>query len=190
MLYLTFALYLIAGLASQFLTSTPFELFTLAGVAIWMPLSALTIVPLVDVLRSFTQHHTERAGWSFRKTFLAMFASSTILSGLAVIFGGLPLPIFVGVLAAVTIGGAADILVFRHVGKWFKNPVSRMVFSNFAATFIGSGIVFLTAFTDIIFSNNPLAMPYFNAMVGWLAQSTFIWASSVGIGTLLQKFLK
>ncbi|MGL5643186.1 MAG: hypothetical protein ACRCW3_00175 [Metamycoplasmataceae bacterium] len=180
------AAYIAASVASQFLTSTPVELMTIAGVPIWMPLSALTLVPLVDVLRSFTQDAAEKTKLSFRKTAGLMLGLSLAASGLCVIFAGLPLPIFVGVLLAVTIGGIVDVLVFRRMGKWFKTPAARMMFSNFAATIVGSGIVFFVAFTDLLFVNNPLAKPLFDVTVGWLAQSAFIWMAGSVIAWGLQ----
>lgn len=182
-----FALYIIASVAGMFLTSTPIELFTISDVAIWLPLSALTIVPMVDVLRSFTQDAAEKVGMTFKRTASWMLGISMIVALLCVLFAGLPLPIFVGVLAAVTVGGAADILVFRKMGQWFKSPVARMVFSNFAATIIGSGIVFFVAFTDWFFVNNSMARPVHEVVVGWLAQSFFIWASSIALGVAVEK---
>ncbi|MGL6099714.1 MAG: hypothetical protein ACRC0G_08800, partial [Fusobacteriaceae bacterium] len=62
-----FVLYIIASVAGMFLTSTPIELFTISDVAIWLPLSALTIVPMVDVLRSFTQDAAEKVGMTFKR---------------------------------------------------------------------------------------------------------------------------
>ncbi|MGL5012765.1 MAG: hypothetical protein ACRC6V_00530, partial [Bacteroidales bacterium] len=115
-----------------------------------------------------------------------MLTISLAVAFLCVLFAGLPLPIFVGVLAAVTIGGAADILVFRKMGQWFANPVARMAFSNFAATIIGSGIVFFVAFTDWFFANNAMARPINEVVVGWLAQSIFIWAAGIVLGTAIQ----
>lgn len=179
-------LYIVSSVVSMFLTTTPVELFTLLGVAVWLPLSAVTLVPLVDVMRSFAQDAAEKCGMTFKQTATQMLSLSLSVAFLCVLFLGLPLPIFVGVVAAVTIGGAADILVFRKMGKWFTNPVARMCFSNFAATIIGSGIVFFIAFTDIIFKDNFLARPMNEVVVGWLAQSIFIWASSIAIGYLLQ----
>ncbi|MGL4999116.1 MAG: hypothetical protein ACRC5T_09135, partial [Cetobacterium sp.] len=72
-------------------------------------------------------------------------------------------------------------------GQWFKSPVARMVFSNFAATIIGSGIVFFVAFTDWFFINNSMARPVHEVVVGWLAQSFFIWASSIALGVAVEK---
>ena len=186
--YSLLASYVMLSVASQFLTSQPLHITTIADVAIWLPLSAVTLVPMVDVMRSFTQHAAEQAEVSFKKTFMLMFGCSMGASALATL-AGLPLPIFVGVLLAITFGGLADILVFRKMGEYFKCPVKRMVFSNGAATFLGSGIVFAVAFTDLVFANNPLATSYFNAMVGWLCQSTFIWGASVALGALMNKVL-
>lgn len=187
MIYFAFLVaYIAASVVSQFLTSTPVELLTVFGVPIWMPLSALTLVPLVDVLRSFTQDAAEKRGMTFKQTASQMLGLSLGVSGLCVMFAGLPLPIFVGVLLAVTIGGAIDILVFRRMGQWFKLPAARMMFSNFAATIVGSGIVFFVAFTDLLFVDNPLARPLFDVTVGWLAQSAFIWASGSIIAWVIQ----
>lgn len=183
-------IYVVASIAAQFMISTPIELFSVAGVAIWLPLSALTLVPLVDVLRSFTQHQAEKENKGFRRVAFEMLALTTLTSGFCVVFAGLPLPIFMGVLLAVTLGGAADILVFRRMGKFFASPVKRMAVSNACATLLGSGIVFLFAFTDLVFSNNPLAKSYFDASVGWIVQSTFIWASSLVIAVFANKIAK
>lgn len=185
-----FVAYISLSIASQFLTSTPFELFTIAGVAIWMPLSALTLVPLVDVFRSFTQNSAEKVGLDFKRVATMMLVTTLVVSFLCVQFAGLPLPIFAGVLAAVTIGGALDILVFRRMGKFFTSPVKRMAVSNLVATLVGSGIVFLVAFTDVVFTENALAKPYLDAVVGWLSQSTFIWLSSIALAFVTSKFIK
>ncbi len=182
-------LYVAASVTSQFLTTQPIELFSIAGVPIWMPLSALTIVPLVDVLRSFTQNAAEKIGMTFKQTATQMLALTLGTAGACVMFAGLPIQIFTGVLLAVTIGGAIDILVFRKMGEKFKSPVTRMCFSNAAATLVGSGIVFFVAFTDMIFPASELTKPYFDVTVGWLAQSVFIWCSSILIATGLNKFL-
>lgn len=184
--YMFLTAYILFSVLSQFLTSTPIELLTIAGIPIWMPLSALTLVPLVDVMRSFTQDAAERKGMTFRSTASQMLGLSLLASGLCVIFAGLPLPIFVGVLLAVTIGGVVDVLVFRRMGKWFKTPAARMMFSNFAATIVGSGIVFFVAFTDLLFVDNALARPLFDVTVGWLAQSAFIWAAGSVIAWVIQ----
>ncbi|MGL4483500.1 MAG: hypothetical protein ACRCUS_00975 [Anaerovoracaceae bacterium] len=183
-------LYVAASVVSQFLTSTPIELFTLMGVAIWAPLSALTLVPLVDVLRSFTQHAAERCKLPFKIVATAMLVLTMLVSGFCVVFANLPLPIFVGVLLAVTIGGALDILVFRRMGKLFTNPVKRMAVSNAVATLVGSGIVFFVAFTDVFFPENQMARPMFEVIVGWLTQSTLIWFSSIAIAIGLNKVIK
>lgn len=180
-------LYITASVLSQALTTQPIHLLTLAGVPIWMPLSALTLVPLVDVLRSFTQARSEIEKRSFRRVSFQMLGGSFLIAGLCVAFLGLPLPIFVGVLLAVTFGGLADVLVFKRMGEFFTSPIKRMAVSNAAATLLGSGIVFLVAFTDLIFPDNELAKPYLHAVTGWLTQSTFIWASSLVIASLLNK---
>nr|WP_153645925.1 hypothetical protein [Vibrio alginolyticus] len=180
-------LYIAASVLSQALTSQPIHLLTVAGVPIWMPLSALTLVPLVDVLRSFTQAQSERENRDFKKVSLQMLSGSFGVAALCVAFLGLPLPIFIGVLLAVTFGGLADVLVFKRMGEFFTSPIKRMAVSNAAATLLGSGIVFLVAFTDLIFPNNELAKPYLHAVTGWLTQSTFIWASSLVIAAMLNK---
>lgn len=182
-----FVMYITSSVLGMFLTSKPIELFTLFAVTVWLPLSAITIVPLTDVLRSFTQDAAEKIGLTFKQTASLMLGISFVVAFLCVMFAGLPLPIFAGVLAAVTIGGAADVLVFRKMGQYFTCPVKRMVFSNFAATFVGSGIVFFVAFTDIVFQGNVLAKPIADVVIGWLAQSTFIWISSIMIGFSIQK---
>lgn len=180
-------LYIAASVSSQFLTTTPIELAVIAGVAIWLPLSALTLIPLVDVLRSFTQDQAERQNLNFKTVGTQMMVLTLVASGLCVMFAGLPLPIFVGVLLAVTFGGAADILVFKRMGKFFTSPVKRMAVSNACATLLGSGIVFAVAFTDLVFAGNPMAKPYFDAAVGWITQSGFIWTASLLIAYVTAK---
>lgn len=183
-------LYVGASVLSQFLTSTPIELFVLFGVAIWMPLSSLTVVPLVDVLRSFTQHAAEKCNLSFKLVGSLMLGLTMGISGFCVMFANLPVQIFAAVLAAVTIGGALDILVFRKMGELFTSPVKRMAVSNAVATLVGSGIVFLVAFTSVFFPENPLARPDFEVVVGWLTQSVFIWIASLIIALGMGKVVK
>lgn len=173
--FVLLALYILASVVSQFLTTTPIEIMEISGVTIWLPLSALTIVPLVDVLRSFTQDAAEKINQSFKTTVRQMLGLSLSASALCVVFAGLPVQIFVGVLAAITFGGIVDILVFRKVGQWFTNPAVRMMFSNAAATLLGSGLVFFIAFTDLVFPASDLTKPLFDVTVGWLSQSVFIW---------------
>lgn len=187
---LWFVIYITLSVISQFLTSTPVTICTIFGVTIWTTLASITIVPMVDVFRSFTQHHGERAGLQFKHVGSLMMVTTFVVSGLCVMFAGLPLPIFVGVLAAVTVGGAFDILVFRHMGKYFTNPVARMAFSNLMATLVGSGIVFLVAFTDVFFANNTMARPVHEVIVGWLSQSTFIYLSGLTLAFITSKLTK
>lgn len=184
------AFYIALSVASQFLSTTPIHLFTISDIPFWIPLSALTLVPLVDVCRSFTQDQAEREGRTFKVVGMQMMLLTFVVSGLCVMYAGLPLPVFVGVLLAVTFGGLADILVFRHMGKFFTSPVKRMAVSNAAATLLGSGIVFFVVFTDLVFPENALAMPTSHAVVGWLCQSFFIWCSSLVIAFGLNKLRK
>lgn len=184
------AIYIALSVASQFLSTTPLHLFSIGDIPFWLPLSAVTLVPLVDVCRSFTQDQAEREGKPFSTVGTQMMVLTMLVSGLCVMFAGLPLPIFAGVLLAVTFGGAADILVFKHMGKFFTSPVKRMAVSNAAATLLGSGIVFFVAFTNHVFPENPLAKPDLHAFVGWLCQSFFIWSSGLMIAYGLNKIRK
>lgn len=179
-------LYLVASIASQFLSTTPVELGSVLGVDIWLPLSAVTLIPLVDVLRSFTQDAAEKEGRSFKEVAMTMFFLTFSLTGICVIYAALPLPVFVGVLAAVTLGGVADVCVFRYVRKWFKNPAARMTFSNFAATFLGSSIFFFVAFTNYVFPENPIAVSDKEAVVGCITQSLAVWAGGVTLAHIIQ----
>lgn len=180
-------LYIIASIASQFLTSQPINLFTLHGYQIWMPLSALTVVPLVDVLRCFTQYQAEKEKRNPKTTIKQMLGLSMIGAALCVCFAGLPMPIFTGVLAAVTAGCFTDFLVFRAMGKIVDHPVKRMVVSNLVTTLVGSGLVFYIAFTDWFFPVSALTKSIGAVTVGWLAQSLFIWISGLIIATVLNK---
>ncbi|OOE32287.1 hypothetical protein BZG05_14880 [Salinivibrio kushneri] len=152
-----------------------------------MPISAVTVVPLVDVLRSFTQDAAEREGRKFKRVSLEMLGLSMTTAAFCVVFAGLPLPIFVGVLLAVTFGGLADILVFKKMRQFFTSPVKRMAVSNLVATLLGSGIVFAVAFTELLFTGNPMAKPTLHVVVGWLCQSAFIWAASICIASAFGK---
>ena len=183
-------LYIAASVASQFLTSQPINLFDIGSYHIWMPLSALTVVPLVDVLRCFTQYQSELEKRSSRKTMLQMLGLSMLSAAVCVEFAGLPIQIFTGVLGAVTVGCFTDFIVFNAMSKVTKHPVKRMVVSNLVTTLIGSGVVLFTAFTDWIFPASSLTMPTDEVVVGWLSQSLFIWLSGLLIATCLNKVIK
>ena len=179
--------YITASVLSQFLTSTPLHLFDIGSINIWMPLSALTVVPLVDVLRCFTQHQAENERRKPKTVMLQMMILSLLAALLCVIFAGLPLPIFVGVLAAIASGNVVDFFTFRFMRRFTQHPVLRMAGSNLITTLVGSGLVFLIAFTDLFFKSNPLAQTTGAAITGWLSQSFFIWVSGIAIAFTLNK---
>lgn len=185
--YIWLIAYICASVASQFLTTTPLELGVIAGVVIWLPLSAVTLVPLVDVLRCFTQYRAEKDGRAFKTVVRQMLGLSMVSSGLCVAFAGLPIQIFTGVLIAVTVGGVVDFFSFRAMAMITDHPVKRMVVSNLLTTLIGSGIVFFVAFTDWFFPASSFTKPLFEVVVGWLAQSFVIWLSGLVIASLIQK---
>ncbi|HIF9256513.1 TPA: hypothetical protein ACX6Q6_003537 [Photobacterium damselae] len=187
--FLWLMLYILASVSSQFLTTQPINLFSLGNYNIWMPLSALTVVPLVDVLRCFTQYQSEKESRSPRTTMYQMLGLSTLAAGACVFFAGLPIPIFSGVLAAVTAGCFTDFLAFRAMGLITKHPVKRMVVSNLITTLVGSGLVFFIAFTDLVFPASQLTKPLDHVVVGWLSQSVFIWIAGLIIASIINKVL-
>lgn len=164
------------------------NLFSIDGFNIWMPLSALTVVPMCDVLRCFTQYQAENERRDKKTTMMQMMWLSLIAALICVMFAGLPVPIFAGVLAAVCAGNVTDFITFNLLRKITKHPVKRMVVSNLITTLVGSGLVFLIAFTDILFTHNPLAKTASEATVGWLSQSLFIWITGLVLATVINKF--
>lgn len=181
-----FCCYILMSVASQFLTGTPITFGTFNGLELWLPLSAFTIVPLVDVLRSLTQDAAEKEGKTFKHVLSRMTVITMAISGVCVVVVGLPLPIFVGVLLAVTFGGVVDIGLFRLMRRVSDNPAIRMTVSNLGATLVGSGIVFFVAFSDLFFSGYPFTKAMPDVITGWLFQSLVIWISGTIISHLIQ----
>lgn len=181
-----FCSYILMSVASQFLTGMPITFGHLNGLELWLPLSAFTLVPMVDVLRSLTQDAAEKEGKTFKHVLSRMTGITLIISGVCVVLAGLPLPIFVGVLLAVTFGGIVDIGVFRLMRRVSSNPAIRMTVSNLGATLVGSGIVFFVAFSDLFFSGYPFTKAMPDVITGWLFQSLVIWISGTIISHLIQ----
>ena len=190
-------LFSLASLASQYGSARPVDISWLFGAGWWLPLSAFTIIPFLDVMRSFTQHYAEQAEVPFKTSLRMMLIVPLTISLICTIIAGLPVTIFLAALAAVNLGGLVDILVFRVVNRISNKPYVRMMFSNLAATLIGSGLFFAIAFTNLVPALagivgidfvNPLVQD--NLVKGWFAQSMCIWVSSIVIGTALGKTLE
>ncbi|MCL6270375.1 hypothetical protein M3P05_10630 [Sansalvadorimonas sp. 2012CJ34-2] len=172
-----------ASVISQYGSAIPFPLGTWLGIDVWVPLSALSVIPLLDVSRSFVQHYAELADVEFRKSLWHMLIIPSVVAFICSLTAGLPFTIFLGALVAVNVGGYIDIRVFRWAKVLSRKPHVRMRFSNAAATISGTTAFFIIAFTDwpmlIGFPHNELAKPASALLVGGIAQATVIWTAGV-----------
>ena len=190
-------LYAAFSLGAQFGCATPVDLSFLFGEGWWVPLGTITLVPFVDVCRSFTQHCSEQLGISVRVTFTLMMSCSFLVSLGFAVLGSLPINICLATLVAVNVGGFVDLLIFRRVIRISDKPHVRMLFSNFAAAFSGGALFYWVAFSDLLTRlADDLDISYENPMVmdhllkGWLCQSLVIWLSGVGMAQVVGKWLE
>ncbi len=178
-------LFSVASVSAQYGSAVPFALGTWFGIDVWVPLSALSVIPLLDVSRSFVQHYAELAEVEFRKSLWHMLLIPGVIALICSATAGLPYTIFLGALVAVNVGGYIDIIVFRAVKCISKKPHVRMRFSNAAATLCGSVAFFAIAFTEwpMLFglSHNFLAKPFEVLVVGCTAQAIVIWTTGIVI---------
>ncbi|CAM3753610.1 hypothetical protein [Parendozoicomonas haliclonae] len=172
-----------ASVISQYGSTIPFSLGTWFGIDVWLPLSAITVIPLLDVGRSFVQHYAEQAEVPFRKTLFHMLTIPTTVAFFCSWKAGLPYPIFLGAIVAVNVGGYIDIRVFRWVRFISEKPHVRMRFSNAVATASGSLAFFLIAFTNwpvaLGLPTNDLAKSWDMITVGIIAQACTIWVAGI-----------
>ena len=190
-------LYASFSVAAQFGSATSVDLSFLFGEGWWVPLGTITLVPFVDVCRSFAQHYAEQTGMSTRVSFALMMSCSFLVSLGFSVLGSLPVNICLATVVAVNIGGFVDLLIFRHAIQLSRKPHIRMLYSNLAAAFSGGALFYWIAFSDLL---NHLAktvgITYENPMVmndllkGWFCQSLSIWLSSVGMALLVGKWLE
>lgn len=181
------------SVASQYGSAIPFSLGTWFGVHVWVPLSAFSVIPLLDCSRSFVQHYAELADIPFRKSAWHMLLIPTSVAFVCSLTAGLPYTIFLGAMFAVTIGGYVDIRVFRWIRFVSRKPHIRMRFSNAAATVSGGSIFFAIAFTNwpllLGFAPNQLAKSFDALVVGCIAQSIIVWSAGVFIAHLMTQVI-
>ena len=182
-----------ASVASQYGSAIPFSLGRWFGVDVWVPLSAFSVIPLLDCSRSFVQHYAEQAEVPFRKSVWHMLLIPSSIAFICSLTAGLPYTIFLGAMFAVTIGGYVDIRVFRWIRFVSDKPHVRMRFSNAAATLSGGSIFFAIAFTDwpvfFGFPHNELAKPFEALVVGCTAQCVTVWTAGVVIAHLMAQVI-
>ncbi len=195
--FLWLFLYSLLSLLGQFGCMTPVDLSFLLGEGWWIPLGTLTIVPLVDVSRSFAQHYAELYGLRSRQLFCLLMGCSFFISLVFALAGSLPIGICLGTFAAVNLGGFMDLLVFRRVRFISAKPYVRMLFSNLVATMTGGAVFYWIAYSNVLDRvsmwlgltyQNPLFMDHL--FHGWLVQTMVIWSSSVIIAIVLGKWLE
>lgn len=187
---LLYSLFFLVGLYGSKISV---DISWLLGDGWWIPLHVITVIPLVDVSRSFSQHNAEKAGFSFRKTICLITVISFMVSLLSILKLNQPLHICLAALVSVNIGGSIDILIFRFVKKISKRPSFRMLFSNLAATLVGGAAFFSIAYTELLswllglldyqYQNDTIMS---NLVKGWISQSVFIWGSGILIASLIE----
>ena len=190
-------LYALFSLAGQYGCMVPVDLSWLLGEGWWIPLGAITVVPLVDVSRSFTQHCAEQAGVPFKYSFLLMMGLPFFIALICTVQAELPINICLATFGAVNVGGLFDILTFRFVRKVSEKPYVRMVFSNLTATLSGGAVFYSIAYTNALptaagwlgltFINNYLMN---DLMKAWVSQSLFIWVSGITMATVIGKVIE
>lgn len=141
--------YTFLSVASQYGSAVPVDLSWIST-GLFIPFSALTIIPLLDCSRSFSQGCAERASVPFKISFSLLVIVPLFIALACTMFAGLPISIFLGALFATGVGGFIDVMTFKYVGKWIKEDQNRMAISNFTATVTGSFIFFMIAFTPLL----------------------------------------
>lgn len=187
-----FIFYLACSLLGQFGCAIPVDLSYIFGEGWWIPLGVITIVPMVDVSRSYTQYYAERARVPLRKSLVLMLSSSLFISLIFSVYGKLPVSICLATFLAVNIGGLMDVVIFRKARSISSKAYVRMLFSNLAATLTGGGVFYIVAYSAFLdnitkimgveFSNH---IHMDNLLKGWLLQSAFIWISGSIMATLI-----
>ncbi len=172
-----------ASIAAQYGSAIPLSLGTWFGVDVWLPFSALSVIPLLDVSRSFVQHYAEQAEVVFRKSLWHMLLIPSSVALVCSIIAGLPYTIFLGALVAVNVGGYIDIRVFRWARVLSQKPHVRMRFSNAAATICGTAAFFSIAFTNwpaqLGLAANELSMSFNVLLIGGIAQALVVWITGI-----------
>ena len=187
-----FVFYLVCSLLGQFGCAIPVDLSYIFGEGWWIPLGVITIVPMVDVSRSYTQHYAEQAQIPLKKSLILMCSSSLFISLIFSIYGNLPVSICLATFFAVNSGGLIDVIIFRMVRGISPKANVRMLFSNLAATLTGGGVFYIVAYSTFLESitkvmdiefRNDIYMD--NLLKGWLLQSAFIWIAGSIMATLI-----
>lgn len=186
---LMYSLFFVAG---QYISVIPVDLSWLLGKGWWVPLHVITVIPLVDISRSFAQHYAEQAGMTFPKIFFSIAAFSLSTSLIFMATAGLPLNICLAACLSVNIGGGAGIIIFTRVKQISQKPYVRMLFSNLGATMVGGAVFFSIAYTnalsvflawfEYIFVNTHIMNDLWK---GWIIQSLFIWAAGIPLAIFI-----
>ena len=186
---LMYSLFFVAG---QYISVIPVDLSWLLGKGWWVPLHVITVIPLVDISRSFSQHYAEQSGMSFPITFLSIAAFSFFSSLIFTATAGLPLNICLAAFLSVNIGGSAGIIIFNSVIQISQKPYVRMLLSNLGATMVGGAVFFSIAYTDVLsvfldwfgytFVNTHIMNDLWK---GWIIQSLFIWGAGIPLAIFI-----
>ena len=181
-------LYSMFFVVGQYVSVVPVSLEWLFGSGWWIPLHIITVIPLVDVCRAFSQYFGELYGMKFKTIFLSIMIFSFTISLLFCFRGNLPINICLAAFASVNLGGGVGILVFQILRPCKLAPFIRVSLSNLFATMTGGALFFLIAYTRVLeivfvqigynFTNQNIMG---NLIEGWIMQTLFIWI----IGTLL-----
>ena len=139
---ISLSLFVIFSLLGQYGCTTKVSLEFFLGEGWWIPLCVITVVPLIDVSRSFTQHYGEKTNIRLKYNLSIMMCTSLVVSLVFVTQGVLPESVCIANFLAVNIGGAVDLLVFWLIGSISQKPYFRMAFSNLAATHDRRGCLF------------------------------------------------
>lgn len=190
-------LFLTFSILGQYGCTKKVSLEFLLGEGWWIPLCVITVIPFIDVSRSFAQHYGERLNIELKYNLSIMILASLVISLVFVIQGTLPESVCIANFLAVNIGGTVDLLVFWVIGSISRRPYFRMAFSNLAATMTGGAVFSVIAYTNFLtmlasklninYENNQLMDELFK---GWIAQTGFIWVASIIISIPLGLFLE
>ena len=190
--YFWLIMYSLFFVAGQYISVIPVNLSWLLGRGWWVPLHVITVIPLVDISRSFAQHYSEQAGMRFSRTFYTITGFSLFMSLIFTAIAGLPANICLAAFLSVNIGGIAGIILFNWVKLFSHKPYIRMLVSNLGATMAGGGVFFAIAYTKAL----PEFLAWFgyifinehirdDLLKGWIVQSIFIWLASIPLAILI-----
>ena len=186
---LMYSLFFVIG---QYISVFSVDLSWLLGQGWWIPLHVITVIPLVDICRSFAQHYAEQTGVTFLNIFISIALFSFLMSLIFTITAGLPLNICLAAILSVNVGGVVGIAIFHWASQISHKPYVRMLFSNLGATTVGGAVFFSIAYTNALsyalawfgyqFVNTHLME---DLLKGWIIQSLFIWGAGVPLAVFI-----